>query len=336
MTIGTAESDGMHELHRVVTPFMLADGSLVVPVAGASSVRVFAPDGSFRRSYGREGAGPGEFREISAAWPRGDTIEVFDSDLQRITRFRPDGETEAVTLRSKLRELSASTGPYGAGWVAGGVAAGGPGRRDSIVVHRFDRSGRDLGPVATVAGMRRYEAGKYRGPEPLSPRSVHAVRHDRVYIAETLTPRIRVIGERGEVQALEWRPPPSGPIYQALTVVTDSAAKRADHGEQIAVREQIHAAPVPTQLSDFWQFLVDARGFVWIKPYDPVKNAFALGGKVGQGGRWTILAPDGGPAGSIEMPPEIEPTFIGDSTIVGVGRDEFGVEYVQVYALERR
>ncbi|MCG6955143.1 MAG: hypothetical protein LJF04_04050, partial [Gemmatimonadetes bacterium] len=60
-----------------------------------------------------------------------------------------------------------------------------------------------------------------------------------------------------------------------------------------------------------------------------------LGGP-GPGGVWTVLSQSGARVGSIRMPGELEPSQITESQVVGVRRDELGVEAVQVYPLVRR
>ena len=54
-------------------------------------VRVFGLDGSHRRTFGREGEGPGEFRGLqSLAWA-GDRLLTFDPAQARIGEWSPDG-----------------------------------------------------------------------------------------------------------------------------------------------------------------------------------------------------------------------------------------------------
>ena len=57
-----------------------------------SEVRVFGLDGAHRRTFGREGDGPGEFRSLySLAWA-GDRILTLDPRLGRIGEFSAEGE----------------------------------------------------------------------------------------------------------------------------------------------------------------------------------------------------------------------------------------------------
>jgi hypothetical protein len=341
LSLGAVDGDTLQEFDRVVTPFLLPDGRVVVPVSGARSMRVFSAQGTFVASLGRNGEGPGEFRNLLAAWPRGDTIEAFDTRLRRITRFLPDGSVEVVSPRSDLPDLSAVAGPSGDGWMLGGVASGGDGQRDVIVVQRFSRDGTLRGEVARAQGFARYAAQRYHGPEPLSPRPMFAVHRGRAYVAESLTPRIQVFGETGTLDnEITWTPAPASSASEAFRLVVDSAVAMSGSVPAAAMRQRLEAAPVPDKLSAFWAFLVDDEGFVWVRPYEPLRHAAALGGLSlpagGPGGRWTIYSPDGVEAGTVRVPADLEPLRITADAVIGIARDALGVETVRLHALRRK
>ena len=341
LSVGVVEGDTIQEFDRVVTPFLLPDGRLVVPVAGASAIRMFDEQGDLVASFGRAGAGPGEFRSLTAAWSRGDTIEALDSRLGRITRFLPGGLVEVVALRSEVRDLSGVAGPVADGWIAGGVAAGDVGRRDSVVLHWFDRSGADRGAVGTTEGYARYRTPFLTGPEPLSPRAVLQVGLDRAYVAESLTPRIRVLTPAGTLEReILWQAEPPGSSPDVFRVVVDTAVRRTQPDRAAALRRHLEAAVTPDRLSVFWKFIVDDHGFIWIRPFEPLQHAAALGGLSlaggGPGGRWSVLSPEGDPLGTVDVPAGLEILQITSNRVVGIARDAQGVEFVRVHALERR
>lgn len=67
------------------------DGTLYVLDPGNHEVRVFDPRGRHVRTFGREGAGPGEFLGAAAAGWVGDTMWVTDAMQMRTTFFSPNG-----------------------------------------------------------------------------------------------------------------------------------------------------------------------------------------------------------------------------------------------------
>ena len=342
LSVGVVAGDTIQEFDRVTNPFVLPDGRLVVPLSGSADIRVFAADGDLVERLGGRGEGPGEFLYLSAAWPRGDTIEALDSRLRRVTRFLPDGSVETVMLAGgSQRDLSAAAGPLGRGWALGGVASGGPGERDLVVFDHFDRTGAHIGPLASVVGMARYAGGGFgSGPEPLSPRTVFTSDGTFLYIGDTLLPSIRRVGADGHADGeISWEPAETVAPGDAFDQVIDLAVSRAGAERASATRAGLEAARSPDALSVFWDFLVDPEGFVWIQPYEPTAHAMALGarplGGVGSGGAWSVLTPAARHVGLLEVPEGLELAQITRTSVVGIRRDELGVESVHVHALRR-
>lgn len=336
LQIGVASGDTLQEFHRVVSPFQRADGSIVVPLAGSFEIRIFDRKGQFLRSLGREGAGPGEFRSITMAWERGDTIEVFDGRLDRITRFLPSNTVEAINLRGPLPDMSWAA-PVSDGWVVAGVVTGEPGRRDSIQVRHFGRDGVDRGPIAAVPGYARYSASGYSGPAPLSPRPILAAAGDRVYVGDSLEPAIGIHDAiAGTVSEIRWAFEPRDP-EATLRAVVDSAIARAAPDRVDDVRRMLEAAPAPHRVPIAWMLIVDELGFLWIRSFDPLADAAAFGGLAhpGVGGRWTVIGTDGQIVRTVTMPADFEPVQIRANAITGIARDELGVETVRVLPLTR-
>ena len=341
LSVGVVAGDTLLEFDRVVRPFVLPDGRLVVPNSGSGDIRVFNPNGDFQERLGSEGEGPGEFVDLSAAWPRGDTIEAFDGGLRRVTRFLPSGSVEVVAIPSgEYPDIGLGAGPLGRGWVLGGVATAGYGQRDRIAVHHFDRDGGYLGELASVGGIFRYTAANYGGPEPLSPRSVFASDGNHLYFGDTLEPSIRRTSGPGIADGeITWVMTESLSVRAALDQVIDLAVSRAPADQKSAIRAGLEAAPVPDELSVFWDFLLDPTGFIWIQPYEPLAHAFALGaryvGGVGNGGAWSVITPEGRHAGSIQIPEGFELTQVTSTSVVGIRRDALGVESVHVHRIRR-
>lgn len=353
LSVGHVPGDTIHELYRVVSPFLHPDGRLVVPLASTQTLRVFGADGEFRMSLGGPGEGPGEFRAISAAWSRGDTIEVFDSRLVRITRFLPDGGIDVVTLVGPPAQ-SAVPGTVPDGWILSRVTASNEQRsaaatasgRDDIVIDHFRRDGLHAAEVARTEGILRVNVPGGSGPGPLSPRCVLRVHDGRVYVGETQTPVLRVLEPDGSLHAeLSWEPDAPPPISAVLEEVIDVAVTRAPAGRAEVTRLRLETVPAPAQLSVWWDFLVDPEGFIWLRPFEPLRHAAALGGlgpgsylmgNNAQGGRWWILSSAGDKVGEIEIPSDLSPVQILGDALVGIRHDSLGVESVHVHRLERR
>jgi hypothetical protein len=78
-------------------------GNSFVIDAGNSRIALFDPGGAFIRGIGREGEGPGEFRYLGEMQVTGGILQVFDSRLNRLSRFRDDGTLLEVIPLGPLR-----------------------------------------------------------------------------------------------------------------------------------------------------------------------------------------------------------------------------------------
>lgn len=86
------DQGGPDEFGRVSAVAFGPDGTVFVADERNSEVRVFGLDGAHRRTFGREGEGPGEFRSLySLAWV-GDRLLTLDPRLGRIGEFSAEGE----------------------------------------------------------------------------------------------------------------------------------------------------------------------------------------------------------------------------------------------------
>ncbi len=340
LQVGVETGDPRYQFHQLRAPFLLPDDRVAVPLGADHELRIFGADGAFVESLGRQGEGPGEFVVVSSAWSRGDTIEVADGRLRRVTRFLPDGTVEVIPLRG---EVPAETMPHGAlpgGWVAGGITDVRMNSRDQVTLHAFAPSGEHLGAVASTEGIERIALDGGAGLHPLSPRAVVRVGGGRVYVGETLSPRLQVFDLDGTlVREISWDATDAPVPGDAMRLVRE-------HPEPLPLFEHlIEGAPVPDRVSVFWDFLVDELGFVWVRPFDPARHAAALGGlgsgdyltapDAAGGGRWLVLSSTGELSGEIEVPAGLRPTQVLAERLVGVHVDELGIERVQVHALSR-
>jgi hypothetical protein len=78
-------------LSEAQTARMDENGYVYITDGGNDRIAVFNPDGSFSHGIGRDGAGPGEFRDPQLLAILGDSILVTDNTLARTSLFRRDG-----------------------------------------------------------------------------------------------------------------------------------------------------------------------------------------------------------------------------------------------------
>lgn len=93
VSIGVEEGGEEYELESVTGARRLSDGRVVVALARDHQLRWYGADGMYIRASGRQGEGPGEFRQpFTLHRARGDTIFAGDIRPFRLLVFTPDGD----------------------------------------------------------------------------------------------------------------------------------------------------------------------------------------------------------------------------------------------------
>lgn len=82
--VGGAGDPSPYEFSRVNSVALDREGNILVADSRGLEVRVFGPDGTFLRSLGRSGTGPGEFLSLNAITLVGDTLLTLDPYSARI------------------------------------------------------------------------------------------------------------------------------------------------------------------------------------------------------------------------------------------------------------
>jgi len=339
LVVGERADDPDHEFDRVLMPFLLPNGDIGVPLQSASTIRFFSPQGEFVRAIGSPGQGPGEFAALTAAWTRGDTIEVFDSSLKRVTRFVPGLSPETILLDAIASLQSAAPGLDNGTWILYGVKQVQRSGRDLIGVHQFAPDGNHVSELLENTGFRRHLHDGGSGPDPISPRSVVRSGGNRVYVAETLAPRITVLDlATGEAESIVWEPHTVLSHGEAVTLAQEGTASPGHQPMDPSwTLASFRALTGAEQVPVFSDLLIDGREFIWVRDYDPRVHATNVGGLTspGAGGEWWILDSDGGRLNTVAIPEDFEPVSIDSDHLIGVRRDELGVESVRVYRIER-
>ncbi len=122
LQVGVLEGERPYELGEVPSATRLRDGGIAVVNRSTDEVRVYDSAGRYRHALGRQGKGPGEFEDpIFVASFGGDSLLVWDWDLQRIVVFDPLGKLlRTISVRPVVGNpldwmiASSSAGPY---WV---------------------------------------------------------------------------------------------------------------------------------------------------------------------------------------------------------------------------
>ena len=124
MRIDGNEDHVMFSFIRDLVP--MPDGSVVVAEPREQRLRHFGADGSVRGTFGRSGAGPGEYRSIGGIGQLGDSIWVRDLALRRTTWLSLDGRVLGSPRWDLDENARPGTGFVPTGYLRSGAAWGVP------------------------------------------------------------------------------------------------------------------------------------------------------------------------------------------------------------------
>lgn len=155
LSLGRAEARATEPLSLVTTVRELASGQVVVADPIERKLLVFDAGLRSMKQLGREGSGPGEYRQPDAVWAfPGDSTLVVDLGNARLSVVAPSG----AYARSIPMSTSGGNGPPSAIFPGGTDARGniyfappgGMGRMDSTAVQRVDTRGTGAQPVGRI------------------------------------------------------------------------------------------------------------------------------------------------------------------------------------------
>ena len=327
---GVAET----EFHGVAGAVRLSSGEIAVADRGSNQIRYFGPNGDFRRSFGREGAGPGEFRSMGSLIRFGDTLAIYDGRNSRLTLFL--GTTLIQTL--PVRAANAQERYYiddrlpDGRWLAGtSVSPRFSSRpyRDSIAIGIFPPSadgdvqlvGWFPGPwIVSIEGQITGLAGFFRWVTS-SPagREILVVDADQEQLR-------RFALDKTELAAI-----PIAGYAETLTpeVINQAKAQEPSSGfDSVLARKWIDVQYDPVVLPrrlPFAGLLVDSDTNVWLGAYRDDRAP----------GRYFVLSLNGRLLATVTVPAGFRPTEIGTDYCLGVRTDSDGIESVAMYRLRR-
>jgi hypothetical protein len=347
-SLGATDAAPAYQFHRLVGAAVLSDARIVVADAGSQEVRWFDAEGRHVATAGGRGEGPGEFTGIAAlAVMPGDSIVVYDDGLRRLSFFAADARfVSAAPLDREQRP--GMDHPIFAGVMADGSLL--------MVGRVLQLEGMTEGPIQSLMPLYRHRPdgsvidslGAFPGWEA----SVVIREHDGM-VAMSIrgrpfgrTTSIVPVGAgfaAGTPHAFSFELYESNGALRSIVRVdranepvtaedieTYEASLFEDVGDENARRElrrEIETLGYPNTKPAYGFLMADRAGNVWAQEYQ-------VGDE--QRGRWNVFAPDGRWITAITTPRAFRIMDVGADYVLGVWRDEFDVEYLQLYDLIQR
>ena len=337
--IGTVDGDSSYQLYRVESAAILSDGRIVIANTGTSELRLYDERGTFIRSIGRDGEGPGEFRNVSNVWAgAGDTLLAWDFQLQRLSIFSADGEfLRSRSSRAQRRHFAAGVLDDGSLIVVEQIPSGGlvAGRTIDFEIHllRDDPAGAELDTLGryphSLAFIFEIPGGSSRAARQVtfSAFTSIAALGDRVAVATGRGPEIRMhVRDAPGVTVLRWSEPPLPVTDADADAYKQQALERAPEESRARMRERFADEPFAEHFPATGRVLLEHGGRLWVEHWmHPHSEDPPM---------WTVFARDGRMLATVEMPPGFRLLAARDDVIVGLVRDDLDVEQVRSYRVQ--
>lgn len=334
MQAGHAEDPNGLELSRVMGAIRLADGRIVVANSSSNELIFLSANGREQVRAGRGGGGPGEFGHLGEIGLTPDG-KIWAADLsdRRFNLFDLAGRN-AGTVSLQAFQVPGGLSPVGvladgrfvlinATRLLGGPAKG----FDSTDVIVHDPT---AGRSVTIARIPKLDTGDPLGSKILGAPMLLVVGGSdilwgfgdayRIHRVDTTGRSRGGITKRHNAVAL------GGALWdrymEARAAASRAAGQTPDQIRQ--ARQRTEASARPATLPVFSEALLDAQGNLWVRGYELSRVIVP---------EWDVFDSTGSWLTTLGMPERFRPMQIGPDWILGVQRDEDGVESVSLRRL---
>lgn len=348
LSVGTMEGEDVYQFGQIIGVDVDADGNLYIADGQVQDVRVFDATGSYVRTIGNAGSGPGEFGlGMNGVFVVGDEIMVPDIGNQRISRFHRSGEFvdsrpmdllqgvplrwdlasegRLVVQRRYINPTDTATGPRGDPITTLAPEGGSP---DTVAVLPPGESFQVQGGQARV---------RFFEPEPIWD----ADPDGRLLTARNNAMRFEVWSGDGSLQrviTLPYEPKPVSERDQRVFLDAIADAARQQGAPPEAVEQFLQQASFADNYPAFVSLALGPLESVWAQRF---VSGEELAGEEGTfniqdlgSSTWDVFDADGRYLGPVTFPGKYQPIRAIGDRFYGIARDEMDVQSLKVYRIE--
>ena len=348
LTIGEAAGDANYQFGQITGVDVMSDGRIAVLDAQAQRVQVYGPDGTWQRTIGGPGNGPGELSAQAVALyvGRGDTIVVADMGNQRINLVPPEGEATSFPMRIEqgipMNFEMTGDGSLVVQRRALNQGSDGENTDDLILRQAYDCTILDTLLTPERGGTFEMTDGMPSitlfAPEPL-----WTMLGERIAFATSDDYRISVYGPDGTLERIVSYPLVPRPVTEGnertIRELVRDAWEEAGMPPQAA--EQMMGR---LSFAENWPVFTRMRGgpagTLWVQRIRQLEDMTeeerkSWNPQLDQGApEWDVFEADGRYGGVVTLPARFTPFALEEDRIYGVFRDDFDIQYVRVYRLD--
>jgi hypothetical protein len=335
LVIGEADAGDEYTLYRVAGAIRMADGRIVIADGFHNQLRFYGQDGVFLNDVGREGKGPGEYEYIRGlARCGGDSIFGFDINWQAKV-YTADGE---LVREMRLREPGSPLSPYHLTCAASGyfliTGWGAQTMQLNIGFYQamapaslLDREGQLVTDLGEFLASERVGTDRGSRPHPFGRATALALGGDAIYIGSAERLEVQMFSLAGDLTRILRGPGLDLAIRPSdLEIYKASRLADVDEADRPALERYIDGLPPLERFPAYTELRLDGEGNLWVHRFRRPGYGEEL---------WTVFASDGAMLGDVVMPGDLEVTDIGSDYVLGVARDELGIERVRFYRLRK-
>lgn len=344
LTIGGEGAPGT-EFYRIRRAWRLPSGAVAVANGDSIEIRIFDARGALTQTFGRTGAGPGEFQSIDWVGAWGDTAVVYDRRSRRLTRILLSGRPRVIATIAMTatggRQSFAVNGrlPDGRWTVLTSVSPTFDGPKG---VYRVNGSVGTIAPagggtvnwVAEMPGMAIFAyspTGDIKqaavGPIAFTPLVASAASGSAIWFGESGSDSIVRLSANGARRRVVLPFPATAPTPEMVAAARESETRGAAVDPRSFTAVKFSAEYLPKRLPYFGALVAGADGELWVQQSAPVRSAAA---------RYLVISAEARPVAWVTVPAGVRLTDIGRDHVVAVHQDADGIESVRVYRLGRR
>ena len=345
--IGVFEGATEYMFFQAREPKRLSDGRIVVANAG-NELRYYDAEGVYLHTVGREGEGPGEFRQIVVMQRfAGDSIMAYDGAQRRASLFDAEGNFDRVVVMNPdagrmffmFRAVRLPDGSFlgeAPTFTLPGAGATEIPERDSVVLIHASAEGSVIDTLGTHPNMKRdIKTREFQGrsfpipvTQPFTPMTMVAVHDDKVFVGTSDTYEIQVYALDGTLGRLIRKDHTPVKVTEEMQQSFRERLESALSGNPQAAPfiELYDDIPYPETTPAYSQIRVDELGYLWVQQYPEDDDDPMV---------WSVFDPEGEFLGTVNMPPRFVVSQIGSDYVLGMWTDDVEVQYVRMYDLTK-
>lgn len=347
LDIGAAQDDPHQQLTGIAIARRLANSEILVATRATSELRYFDSSGSWLRSTGRKGQGPGEFESLGWVMTGpGDTLRTYDWGNRRLSVFGPTGNyIRSWMLKSPTPQTSAT--PYAV--LANGTVLAGTSRfvvpgfpsgvmRDTTRLLLYSEKGEPVdsfGPFPGGESLVKSDAnsGTVMGL-PFGKTFSAAVTdaYDHIFVGSADRPEVGLWSMTGHLErlvrwnALQPTVTEKDRAQYVAAIQADAAVGQKAMYEELV--RMVESAPLPAKRPAYARFLTGPRGSLWVESYQARHETYPTVYEVfDSAGQWL---------GPVTLPARFKALQVDERFLLGTWKDADDVEHVRLFRMTAR